>query len=857
MTTFQRHGGRATALLIGLTLTLAACSDSPTEPQVTSVQITAPSQEVRVGETLQLTGTAVDAQGNEVSGRTLTWSSSNENRATVSDEGLVTGIAPGQVTISALTGDASGQIVLEVLDPPVASVEVVPGELELRRQQEVQLETILRDADGNQLGDRDVAWSTEDPSVATVSASGMATGQGEGTTRIIAQVDGVEGHAEVTVIVGEIPVIESISPAVLEPGEEFTITGENFSEEEGELQVRVHGVEATILTSSETSITARIPDDLCRPEGPAPVLVFSALEPSDPMDHPYRPTDLLELAAGDYQRITSPNPFCVILGGTDQEAEYIMGVQSTSGTAAARTSVSVEGIPGQPLPVTVAAGSTAAGTSFAEEAARRSQGSGGPSGHDLRWERHRDAKPELRQAEAAAMAGVQRGGGLHAAAAGAARISGDAEAGDTVSVNVPDINANICNDFSTIQAVIRRVGDSSIWLDDVENPAGGLTDGDFQLLADEFDNEIYEEVTSYFGEPTDLDDNDRIVIVNSRKVNEMSANVLGFVVSTDFFPDQCASSNGGEYYYSRVVDPNGNITDPDGESLEYSRSDALSDAPLLLAHEVTHIIQFGRRFQMPEVTGLQAIWLLEGQATLAEEVVGHRYTGNTPGSNLDEFTAFSPAQPTETFWYRNPFVDLSVYYGVSFTNGGTAKVDGAPQECGWLSVQQPAPCISGRIAYGVTWSLLRWISDHFGSEFSDGEREIQRLIVDSRETGFSTFSDVLDRDIFQLMAPWAATLYTDGRVDTGSPLLTFPSWDLRSIESWISEPVRWGPPARLQAKEPPFNSTFQSSFVVAAGSSTYQRLSSDDGHPPFALLAGAGDGGPLPDFMQLWIARIR
>jgi|GEM_PF-1181589 len=844
-----------------MAVSLAACSDSPTEPQVTSVQVTAPSDEVGVGETLQVTGTPVDAQGNEVPGRTLTWSSSNESRATVADDGLVTGVSPGQVTIMAQTGDASGQIILQVVEPPVASVEVVPAELELRRQQEVQLEVILRDADGNELEERPLQWSTEDAAVATVSAEGVAVGQGEGQTRIIASVDGVEGHTDVTVVVGEIPIIESISPEVLEPGENFTITGEKFAEDE--LEVRVHGAAATILTASGTSITARVPDDLCRPEGPAPILVFSALEPSDPLDHPYRPADLLELAAGEHQRLTSPSPFCVILGGTNQEAEYIMGLQSTSETAASRTSVRVEGFAGQSLPVTAAAAARE-GSSFAAEAARRIAGAAGLSDRDLRWARHREAKPELRQAEATAMSQVRLGDGLARAARTAdhpSRIPADVQVGDTVPVNVPDINANICRDFSTIQGVIQRVGEKSIWVDDAANPAGGFTDADFELLADEFDNEIYDEVVSYFGEPTDLDDNDRIVIVNTRKVNEMSANVLGFVVSTDFFPDDCASSNGGEYYYSRVVDPDGSITDPDGESREYSRSDALSDAPLLLAHEVTHIIQFGRRFQMPEVTSLQEVWLLEGQATIAEEVVGHRYTGNAPGSNLDEFTAFSPADPTDTFWYRNPFVDLSIYYGVAFSNQSTFKVDGAPEECGWLSVREPEPCISGRIAYGVTWSLLRWISDHFGGEFADGEREIQRRIVDSSETGFSTFDDVLgdvvEEDIFQLMAPWAASLYTEGRVETGDPLLTLPSWDLRSIESWISEPVRWGDPARLEPADHPFASDFQSSFVVAAGSSAYQRLSSDDGHPPFAVRAGASDGGPLPDFMQLWIARIR
>jgi uncharacterized protein YjdB len=61
-----------------------------------------------------LTATVYDAQNNVLTGRTITWSSSNTNRATVSSTGLVTGKATGTVTITATSGGRSGSTTVTV-----------------------------------------------------------------------------------------------------------------------------------------------------------------------------------------------------------------------------------------------------------------------------------------------------------------------------------------------------------------------------------------------------------------------------------------------------------------------------------------------------------------------------------------------------------------------------------------------------------------------------------------------------------------------------------------------------------------------------------------------------------------------
>lgn len=93
-----------------------------TPAPVATVGIVPDSVNVHVGDTVQLRAVVQDANGNELSGRTVTWSSSNTSRATVSQTGLVAGLDLGMVTITARSEGRSGTGVVRVFrfvaDPP-------------------------------------------------------------------------------------------------------------------------------------------------------------------------------------------------------------------------------------------------------------------------------------------------------------------------------------------------------------------------------------------------------------------------------------------------------------------------------------------------------------------------------------------------------------------------------------------------------------------------------------------------------------------------------------------------------------------------------------------------------------------
>ena len=85
---------------------------------VASVTVSPASAGVAVGRTLQLSATARDSAGNALSGRTITWTTSNGAVAAVSASGLVSGVTVGSATISATSGGKTGSAAISVTAPP-------------------------------------------------------------------------------------------------------------------------------------------------------------------------------------------------------------------------------------------------------------------------------------------------------------------------------------------------------------------------------------------------------------------------------------------------------------------------------------------------------------------------------------------------------------------------------------------------------------------------------------------------------------------------------------------------------------------------------------------------------------------
>ncbi len=90
----------------------------------------------------------------------------------------------------------------EVITFPVATVVVTPNPLTVKKGQTVTPTLALATADGSPVSpsDRDVAWGSSNPAIATVNQlTGVVTGVAAGSANVTATVEGVQGTAPVAV----------------------------------------------------------------------------------------------------------------------------------------------------------------------------------------------------------------------------------------------------------------------------------------------------------------------------------------------------------------------------------------------------------------------------------------------------------------------------------------------------------------------------------------------------------------------------------------------------------------------------------------------------------------------------------
>jgi hypothetical protein len=81
------------------------------------VSVSAAGSSITVGQSLQLGATVRDAAGNALTGRTVTWSSSDVAKLTVSGTGLAAGASPGNASVTATSEGKSGSLALTVTAP--------------------------------------------------------------------------------------------------------------------------------------------------------------------------------------------------------------------------------------------------------------------------------------------------------------------------------------------------------------------------------------------------------------------------------------------------------------------------------------------------------------------------------------------------------------------------------------------------------------------------------------------------------------------------------------------------------------------------------------------------------------------
>ena len=226
---------------------------------------TASADTVTAGDSETFIATPRDAQGNPLSGRSVTWAVGDSSIArvehTVLQTALVRALHQGTTTITAMSEgkSASAQLVVTA-PPPVASVSVTPpADTVVVGEDSVFFSATLRDAQGRQLSGRIVTWTISDTSVARIVSSygphAAFRPAKPGSAVVTATSEGKSGTAQLVVIAP--PPVASVT---VSPPNDTARVGEdsvNFSATLRDAQGRPLSGRLVTWTISDTSI-ARI-----------------------------------------------------------------------------------------------------------------------------------------------------------------------------------------------------------------------------------------------------------------------------------------------------------------------------------------------------------------------------------------------------------------------------------------------------------------------------------------------------------------------------------------------------------------------------------------------------------------------
>src|SRR5579859_2594784 len=251
----------AVAVPFLIALLTAGCSGikQPPAKTLTSIAVTPASPaHLKVGATQQFTatGTFSDGTTSDITA-TVTWNSGTTATATISAAGLATGVAAGTTAITATQGAVTSTPAVTLTVISLTSIAVTPNPATVAVAGTLQFTATgtYSDASTSDISSQ-VTWNSGTPAVATISATGLATGVSNGGSTITATLGTIVSPGVVLAVGGAVvPVSLKISPA-----NPTIIAGAtaDFTAVELLSDGSTQPVPGTITWSSGTSATASI-----------------------------------------------------------------------------------------------------------------------------------------------------------------------------------------------------------------------------------------------------------------------------------------------------------------------------------------------------------------------------------------------------------------------------------------------------------------------------------------------------------------------------------------------------------------------------------------------------------------------
>ena len=571
--------------------------------------------------------------------------------------------------------------------------------------------------------------------------------------------------------------------------------------------------------------------------------------------------DLVQPAVGELRAISPDSDGClsVQLAGGSGPAEYVVMAQETSrSTGFTSLGLRVEGGSGASGALAPAAApqlSVGGAVASARSRIRGGEMAGRIRENALRELERRSARPAAR-ASYSARPGVSRNSLLPS--------DSEPDRGDTLDVRLTvqsDLSVSCSIDSSTVvTSRVQAVGDEVALLADTAIADDAVSQIDWSGLAGEYDRSVLGVPEAYFGQATDIDGNQHVLVLFTPEVNKLTekgsdVRIGGFFIPADLADSgdgskggsdtdgTCPASNEAEIVYLLAPDPTAEFSD--SVSVEAALRTGIGASP----GEFEHLINTGNRLikQGGSFSQLESTWLDEGLSHIAEEAVGLKRAGLPVRDNLDLSQAAADSQKVAAFnnFHLQNFLRLRRFLINPDSTRALASED--PQGTESLEMR------------GFSYLFLRWLGDHYGPSGTgavDGsnEQELFRMLArgsGSLATGITNVETAVQQvtgsevSWNELIRDFAAVPAADDTVPNTSARLQLRTWNLPLVFRQLSENEGTGSafpevyPLELTDLGSPQRTTV--SMEVRGSTARYFRVSAPSGNDLTVRLTGPGN----------------
>lgn len=272
-------------------------------------------------------------------------------------------------------------------------------------------------------------------------------------------------------------------------------------------------------------------------------------------------------------------------------------------------------------------------------------------------------------------------------------------------------------DTPTVTATLRRRSETSLLYTDDATPVDSFTEADLDDLVEQFDRHLYPTNVAVFGQPSDVDDNGRIILLFTPRVNTRG---YGYFYGPDV--SGFSGANRADMLYVRVPMPQ------NGEPYAQQRTALLAT----LAHELQHLINYNQKVLVHQRPGGEESWLNEGLSFYAEQLNGYL---DTEGGSPENVAAWFAAPERYTLFEQSGNYD-----------------DGHA---------------------GAGYLFVRYLVDRFGGD-------VAGRLTRSPRIGRANVSEAVGLPFEEIFLDWAAAVYLNGTGLNAEPRYALPGFATRA-----------------------------------------------------------------------------